>query len=388
MATGQGSLEFAWKGVGELVHTYPWMKNCPVPWDPYKQGVLRGDQHNTYDCNFFGMNMMTSSLYLGALKACAEITEYLNEPETAREYQSLYENGRALCDSLLWNGEYYIQRVEVIDGVTVPEKYRNPQDAPGGAGIKYQYGDGCLSDQLLGQYLAYITGLGMLTDSLNVRTALNSIYTYNFQETFTHFENVQRVYALNKESGLTICSWPKGNRPDIPFPYADEVWSGIEYQVAASLIYAGEVEKGLQLVDAVRGRYRGYNRDPFAEIESGRYYARSLSAWALLTALSGYQYDAVQSRLTFHPRLAARPFHCFWSCAGGWGSMMLGSRNAVLSLQHGILDLRELQLPFSSIDAVALNGQPVEFHKTETGIQFASLSLSAGDSLRMTGMFE
>ena len=41
-------------------------------------------------------------------------------------------------------------------------------------------------------------------------------------------ENVQRVYGLNNEAGLLLCSWPKGNRPLFPFVYADEVWSGIE----------------------------------------------------------------------------------------------------------------------------------------------------------------
>ena len=376
------ALEFAWKGVGDLVADYPWMKNCPVPWDPDKQGVLRGDQHNTYDCNFFGMNMMTGSLYLGALRACIEMAGYFGDSDKKREYQQVYEQGRALCDSLLWNGEYYFQRVELIEGVTLPDQYTSP-DGKENAKIKYQYGEGCLSDQLLGQYLAWVTNLGVLTDSAHVQTALNSIYKYNFQHSFEDFENVQRVYALNKESGLVICSWPNGNRPAIPFPYADEVWTGIEYQVAASLIYAGEVEKGLDIVEAVRGRYSGYNRDPFAEIESGRYYARSMAAWALLTALSGYEYDAVQSRLAFHPRFEQRPFRSFWSCGSGWGVFVLEDERAELTLHAGEMSLKQFGSPFDSILTVTLDQTPVEFRQTDNNIKFDGIILTSGDTLEM-----
>jgi len=73
--------------------------------------------------------------------------------------------------------------------------------------------------------------------------------------------NGERAFALNDEKGLLVCSWPKGGRPKLPFRQCDEVWTGIEYQVAAHLIYEGFVEEGLTIVRAVRKRYDGYRRN-------------------------------------------------------------------------------------------------------------------------------
>jgi non-lysosomal glucosylceramidase len=61
-----------------------------------KEGVMRGDQHNTYDINFYGPNTMTGSLYMGALKACAEMAGYLGESGLSAEYMALYRKGGLL----------------------------------------------------------------------------------------------------------------------------------------------------------------------------------------------------------------------------------------------------------------------------------------------------
>ena len=75
------------------------------------------------------------------------------------------------------------------------------------------------------------------------------------------------------KAGLLLCTWPEGGRPALPFPYADEVWTGIEYQVAAHLIYEGWVDEGLQIVEAVRARHDGVRRNPWNEVECGNHYA-------------------------------------------------------------------------------------------------------------------
>jgi uncharacterized protein (DUF608 family) len=109
---------------------------------------------------------------------------------------------------------------------------------------RYQHGKGCLSDQLLGQLHARVLGLGDLLPSGHVRMALQAIHKYNFRKDFHDHANCQRTYVLNDESGLILCSWPMGGRPRFPFVYSDEVWTGIEYHVAAHLIYEGLREEG------------------------------------------------------------------------------------------------------------------------------------------------
>ena len=50
---------------------------------------------------------------------------------------------------------------------------------------EYQVGDGCLMDQLIGQYLAQIAGLGSLVSQEHVQATLQSIYKYNYKRSLT-----------------------------------------------------------------------------------------------------------------------------------------------------------------------------------------------------------
>jgi hypothetical protein len=279
---------------------------------------------------------MVGSLYLGALKAASEMANALGEDEKSEEYLEIYKNGSSQYDELLWNGEYYVQKVDVMEGLEVPEVWRTPET--GGTIIpKYQYGDGCLSDQLLGQYLAHVAGLGYVLNKTHVDQAMKSVYKYNFRSDLSEFSNVQRIYALNDEQGLLLCSWPKGNRPALPFIYSDEVWTGIEYQVAASLIYSGLVDEGLTIVKAVRDRYNGLNRNPWDEFECGHHYSRAMSSWAVMLALSGYQYDGVNHSIRFSPRINQKNFKTFWSSGQGWGCLSVKKDTIALKVEYGSL---------------------------------------------------
>jgi len=270
-------------------------------WDIDGDGVMEGEQHNTYDIEFYGMSSMLNSIYYGALRAGEEISRYLGDNATAEKYASVREKGASKLDALTFNGEFYIQLIEDVNE------------------HKYQYGIGCLADQLLGQYQAHCAGLGYVLDESNVKSAVRSIYKYNFKEDFSDHENVQRMYAVNDEEGLLLCSWPSGGRPVIPFVYSDEVWTGIEYQVAAHLIYEGFIDEGLNIVKACRARHDGVKRSPWNEVECGHHYARSLASYAVLLALTGFQCDAVSKTLSFKPVLNNENFNAFFCCADGWG---------------------------------------------------------------------
>ncbi|MDR2569181.1 MAG: hypothetical protein LBD23_02640 [Oscillospiraceae bacterium] len=270
-------------------------------WDIDGDGVMEGEQHNTYDIEFYGMSSMLNSIFYGALRAGEEISKYLGDKKSAKKYADMREKGAKKLDELTFNGEFYVQLIDDVN------KH------------KYQYGIGCLADQLLGQYQAHCTGLGYVLDESNVKSAVHSIYKYNFITDFSDHVNVQRMYALNDEQGLLLCSWPNGGRPEIPFVYSDEVWTGIEYQVAAHLIYEGFVDEGLKIVEACRTRHDGLKRSPWNEVECGHHYARSLASYAVLLALSGFKCDAVNKTLTFNPAVNTDNFKTFFCCADGWG---------------------------------------------------------------------
>lgn len=270
-------------------------------WDKDRDGIMEGVQHNTYDIEFYGPNSMTSSIYLGALLAGSRMAESIGDKEAARVYMEIFEKGRKKFDKILWDGDYYIQKDE-----RVMEE-------------KYQYGTGCLSDQILGQWFSMVAGLDRFLPEERVKTALRSIYRYNFLTNFRNHSNIQRIYALGAEKGLLVCSWPKGSRPPVAFRYSDEVWTGIEYQVASHMIYEGLIEEGLSIVRAIRERYDGRKRNPWNEEECGNHYARAMASWGVLLALSGYTYSGPEMRIGFDPKIYQENFRCFWSTGSGWG---------------------------------------------------------------------
>jgi uncharacterized protein (DUF608 family) len=329
------ALEFAW-----------------TSWDADRDGVMEGEQHNTYDIEFYGPNSMMGTLYLGALKAAAKMAEAVGDREAGRTYDGLFERGRAKLEEL-WNGEFYVQRVPSAEAIrpSVPdpgEGWHAPAVVDGQ--VRYQYGEGCLSDQLLGEWFASVTGLAPLLPPDHVRAALAAIYRHNFKHDFFEHPNAQRLYALADEKGLLLCSWPRGGRPALPFVYADEVWTGIEYQVAAHLIFTGQVAEGLALVRGVRDRYDGRRRNPWNEVECGSHYARALSSWSLITALSGFSFSAPEGRLGFAPRVNARDFRGFFSAGAGWGvfAQQFSEERGLLArleVRYGQVSLTRLDLP-------------------------------------------
>jgi len=301
----QRALEFAWIKGG---------------WDANRDGVAEGVQHNTYDVEFYGPNPLCGVWYLGALRAAEEMARAVGDDASAREYRRLFESGSQWIDAHLFNGEYYIQKVEgrsmneVADGLVVGMGAADPQ-AP-----DYQMGEACLADQLLGQYMAHVAGLGYLVDEERVRKTLKSIHRYNYKASLAEHENVQRTYALNDEGGLLVAAYPLGKRPAIPFPYFGEVWTGLEYQFAAHLIFEGMTAEALTVLESTRRRHDGERRNPWNEPECGHHYARPMASWTVLIALSGFHYSGVERRLTLAPRVRARNFGSFWTIPSGWGS--------------------------------------------------------------------
>ena len=183
---------------------------------------------------------------------------------------------------------------------------------------EYQVGKGCLVDQLLGQSLADVCGLGPLLKPENIRRTLQSIYKYNFKNPVAEHDNVQRTFVLNDESALVICDYARAERPRIPFPYFAETMTGFEYATAAHMLFEGMTSEGLECIAATRRRYDGERRNPWDEAECGHHYARAMAAWSGIVALSGFHYNA--GKLLIQPKTKLAEFRSFWATGTGWGT--------------------------------------------------------------------
>ena len=297
------AIEFAW---------------IPGGWDANKDGVMEGVQHNTYDVEFYGPNPLCGVYYLAALRACEEMARLVGEPEFAAECHKLFESGSQWIDTNLFNGEYYEQQIRSFKNSEIAKSLRSDMGADDPEHPEYQVGKGCLVDQLLGQSLADVCGLGPLLKPEHIRRTLQSIYKYNFKNPVAHHDNVQRTFVLNDESALVICDYAKAERPRIPFPYFAETMTGFEYATAAHMLFAGMTAEGLECISATRRRYDGERRNPWDEAECGHHYARAMAAWSSIVALSGFRYNA--GKLSIKPKSKNANFRSFWATGTGWGT--------------------------------------------------------------------
>ena len=207
----------------------------------------------------------------------------------------------------------------------------------------YQLGKGCLVDQLVGQFMAHVCGLGYLVDPANVKVALRSILKYNRQRGFDSHFNCLRSFILGDETGLLMASYPHG-RPPNPFPYFTEVMTGFEYAAAVGMLYEGDIADGRECIRDIRARYDGRKRSPFDEAECGHHYARAMASWAAVLALSGFHYSGVEKSMAF----AANEGHHFWSNGSAWGTCAIhenGDGHRVdLEVLHGRLEFKTFRL--------------------------------------------
>jgi non-lysosomal glucosylceramidase len=318
-----------WNAIKRSIE-FAWRKTNEDKWDLDKDGVLEGRQHHTLDTELFGPNAYLTGFYLAALKAAAEMATHFGEADKAQDYGALFERGRAWVDHHLFNGTYYHQDIDVTDKAilarftdadahygSVEKAYWDEEHGQ----IKYQIAEGCHIDQVIAQWHANISGLGDIFDRIKVKSALRAIYEHNFKPSMRDVFNPCRVFAVNDEAALVICDWPRGTiKPAVPLPYAEEAQNGYEYQAAIHMIQEGLVDEGLEVVKAIRDRYDGEKRNPWNEFECGNNYARSMASYALLPALSGFEFDMVRGHIGFAPVHSPHQFRCFWSLDGAWGA--------------------------------------------------------------------
>jgi hypothetical protein len=229
----------------------------------------------------------------------------MGDEEFARRCRKIFESGSKLSVERLWDGEYFIQLVDL-------EKHP-----------KHQYAKGCLSDQLFGQGWAHQLGLGYIYPPDYVKKALQSVWKYNWAPDIGPYNAVhkpERWFARAGEPGLFTCTWPKSEYIKEGVRYKSEVWTGIEYQVAGHMVWEGMVDEAFAICNGIHQRYHPSKHNPFNEVECGDHYARAMASWGVYTALAGYEYHGPKGHIGFAPRITPENFSAAFTAAEGWGT--------------------------------------------------------------------
>ena len=301
---------------------------CIETWDPGHGGLVEEPHHNTYDIEFWGPDGMCSSFYLGALAGGGRDGPGAGRPPAALRTigwprpssASNPNSSTANISARRWSARDFTapSRSRPASSTNIrPTRWRcSKRKAPNISMATAAWPTACS-----GAWMALVCGVGQPLDRAKVTGHLRRHPSPQPEGDLAGFANPQRpTYAAGDEGGLLLCTWPKGGALSLPFVYSNEVWTGIEYQCASHMIRMGLVAEGLEVVRTCRQRYDGRVRNPFDEYECGHWYARAMSSYALLEALSGARFDAVEKMLYLKPAIKG-DFRSFLSTATGYGTV-------------------------------------------------------------------
>lgn len=329
--------------------------------DENNDGLIESNQHNTLDTDWWGKVCWLSGLYLAALAAAEQMALEIGDQGFAVQCRTVLDAGRKNIVAQLFNGEYFINRID--------SKHLDAINS----------GSGCEIDQVMGQSWAFQVALPRIFPENEARSALRALYRYNFTPDVGPYRAAHkpgRWYAMPGESGLLICTFPqsdwsydnaKGKGPDWAAGYFHECMNGFEYQVAGHMIWEGMVDEGLAVTRAVHERYHASRRNPWNEIECGDHYARSMASYGVYLATCGFEYHGPKQHIGFAPRLTPENFKCAFTGAEGWGSFSqkVSAETALFEIcvKWGKVPLKSVALGINKTASVHVefDGQPVAF---------------------------
>ena len=373
-------LQSNWSRIRSCIE-YAWSPKNHDKWDPQKSGVITGRQHHTLDVELFGVNSWLTGFYHAALLAGADMAQACGDDKSAALYRDIYTRGHKYLEENIFNGRYYTQEIDLSDKSALRE-FRGADaywDDETGQ-IKYQLGNGCEIDQVVADWHTGLIGLPAVFDPAHRKSALNMIYKLNFKSMAEHL-NPCRIFACNDEKGVVMCAWENGgDKPAIPIPYTEECMTGFEYAFADSLLQCGMEKEALEIVSAVRDRYDGKKRNPWAEIECGASYARAMASYSFLLTYSGFKFDRTKNEIGFSP---IRNGVYFWSLDGVWGTVEYGEKCVKIKVLYGTIKLNAVAIAESDRpEGIDLGGrqQAAAFHKNRVELDAA---LVKGDVLKI-----
>jgi non-lysosomal glucosylceramidase len=205
------------------------------------------------DWRLQGVSAYCGGLWIAALEAAIAMGRILNEPVT--QYQTWLEQSRAVYHNTLWNGQYY--RLDSGSGSDV-----------------------VMADQLCGQFYARLLGLPDVVSEECTRSALQTVY----ESCFLKFHD-GKIGAANgvKLDGSAVN--PKDTHPL-------EVWTGINFGLAAFLVQMGMGDEAMRLTEAVVRQvyenglqFRTPEAITAAETFRASHYLRAMAIWLVYQGL-------------------------------------------------------------------------------------------------------
>ncbi|MDX2196846.1 MAG: GH116 family glycosyl hydrolase [Cytophagales bacterium] len=339
---------------------------------------LNGDQQpdmtgimSSYD-NFpmYGMASYIQSQWLAALAGALQAAKALNDNEFIKKYAPIFEKGKKLAEEKLWNGKYY--RLYNSDLKTMTTKDGAGKDVTKDlSGID----EGCLTDQIIGQWCADMCGLGDLFNKDNRKKALKSIVEMSYRNNF----------------GLKNCSWPgyefyKPVPDDIWVDQGNTVWSGVEVSFVSFLLYEGMYTEALALAKTIHERYIKCGRY-WDHQEFGGHYFRAMGAWGIINGLAGLSIN--QGTYGLAPAIQEKMYKLFFTFPGGYASLQYIGTKAVISLISGEWKLNKLKInnitlpKTASAKALGKTFVPKEINGMLEYDFKATLVLKAGDVIEV-----
>ncbi len=260
--TGATDVQFLADCWNAIVETLNYLKTFDKDGDGIPENSGAPDQ--TFDdWRLRGVSAYCGGLWLAALEAAIAICEVLitnnkgidNLLQQKSIYQTWLEQSRPVYEEKLWNGQYY--RLDSESGSEV-----------------------VMADQLCGQFYARLLGLPDIVSSDRAVSALKTVYNVCFLK----FHDGK----FGAANGLCCDGSPENPQATHPL----EVWTGINFGLAAFLALMGMKDEAMTLTKAVVQQIYDNGlqfRTPEAITAFGTFrastYLRAMAIWAIYLVL-------------------------------------------------------------------------------------------------------
>ena len=221
-------LSRAWPGARRALE-FCWIEGG---WDADRDGVMEGCQHNTMDVEYFGPN---PRLVAGIWPRCARGRRWrptsarLSSPPTAAACSSTGATGSIPTSSTATTTSIRSGRSPTahasppacagpsstrLSALRLPSTRSAPAASSGSSSARLPPGSAASARAR--------------SRPRGRDAALNHALQLSPLNAGPH-EPVSQLRPRRRSRGLVIAAYPRGDRPDRPFPYSNEVWSGLEY---------------------------------------------------------------------------------------------------------------------------------------------------------------